>query len=417
MKSLVSLSAVTALGVSLGVYACSANDSPDLSFGNVGGSGSGSTTSSSSTGSTNTGSTTSTGSATSTGQGGMMVNTSKPLTDPDASCGADTQPAVLTPVYMVFIYDRSGSMGDDPNGTWANMASRWTPMKQGMIDFFQNSGTIGIKAQLKFFPANGDKTQTCHADYKTGAMVSLEAPQTLISLLDSTTPSGGTPTLPAVLGGIARAKQLMIDDPGSKAVVVLVTDGEPGIYNATLAAFEHDCAPTGFVPSTGIDPADVNNIPQIEIVLNAARNGTPAVTTYVVGIGEASLDSLTTLAAAGSKSEIPPIILDATASPEVTRAKLTSELKKIRTNQFVCEMPIPDTAKFDKTLVNVNFKHTDGTIQEFGRSDACAAANGWHFNNDTTPTKIVLCPDTCTSIQKDLTGQLQILLDCPTTIL
>ncbi len=411
MKSLTYLSAFTALGMSAAVYACSANDSADLGFPqSSGGSGAGSTTS---TGSTNTGSTT--GIFTNTNRGGStgIVTTTTATVDADAGCGAGDQPAELTPVYMVFMYDKSGSMGDDPKGQWQNLATRWTPMKQGMIDFFSNSGTIGIQASLEFFPANGDKVTTCHADYKTPAvaMTSLETPQSLIDALDRTVPGGGTPTLPAVMGGLAYAKQLMAAKPGSKAVLVLVTDGEPAIYVVDPATgqgvIETDCAPT-------TNPSNLTNtIADIVTVVNAAKqDANYPVPTYVIGIGEAQ-DDMSAIASAGGTRYIQ---LDATQPPETTRAKLTETLKSIRTTQFVCNMPIPDSATFRKDMVNVSFKHTSGAVESLGKSVSCTVP-GWYFDNEQNPTKIELCPATCSAIQQDLTGKLQIVLGCPTIIL
>ena len=42
-------------------------------------------------------------------------------------------------------------------------------------------------------------------------------------------PAGGTPTLPAVQGATEFARQTMTGHPGSRSVVVLFTDGQPGL--------------------------------------------------------------------------------------------------------------------------------------------------------------------------------------------
>lgn len=406
MKSLVFLSIGTALAVSCGVYACSNNEglAPSLNTPGAGGT----TATNTGVGSTpSIGSTTSTSNATGGKTGVINTGTGMP-DDPDAACGSGDQPAELTPVYMVFMYDKSGSMGDDPNGQWQNDATRWTPMKLGMTDFFTNSGTIGIQASLEFFPAPGDKTTTCHADYKTPTvpMTPLETPQALISALNTTKPGGGTPTLPAVMGGLAYAKQLMTNKPGSKAVLVLVTDGEPAIYNSATGQVETDCAPT-------TSPDLTNTIGTIVDVVSAAyRNTTASVLTYVIGIGEAQGDMAAIATAGGTEY----IAIDVTQGADATRKTLTEKLKKIRTTQFVCSMPIPESSDFRKDMVNVSFKHTNGTIDRLGKSAGCTAA-GWYFDNETTPTKIELCPAACTAIQSDLTGKLQVLLGCPTVIL
>lgn len=412
MKSLAFLSALTALGVSLSVYACSSNESTlDSLVADQGGSGN-------NTSSTATGSTASRGGSTSTNSsnkgGGINVGSSG-ITDPDAACGSSEQPAEMTPIYMLFIYDKSGSMGDDAVQNVYHRASRWEPLKAGMLDFFAKVGTTtggvapGVKASIKFFPAPGDKTQTCHADYRTSAssMIPLDAPQPLIDALNRAEPQGGTPTLPAVMGGIASAKKIMTDDVGSIAVVVLVTDGEPGIWNAETQTFDHDCAPTN------ADPSLQNDVDGIVSVVRAAYNGTPKVSTYVIGIGDAT-DAMGDIATAGGTEYL---LLDADSPAETTRKAFSDKLNSIRTTAIPCTMSIPKTADFRKDLVNVNFKHSDGKPAEsIGKSAACSAA-GWYFDNESSPTKIQLCPAACSTIQKDQGGSLQILLGCPTLIL
>ncbi len=322
------------------------------------------------------------------------------------ACGIAIVPSGLTPLYMVFIYDKSGSMGDSPSASWQNSATRWAPMKAGMIDFFAHNATIGIQASLEFFPAPGDLATTCHADYKTPAVpiTPLETPSPLISALESATPGGGTPTLPAVMGGLAYAKQLMANDPGSKAVVVLVTDGEPAVYDPTTGTIETNCAPAN-------NPAGLTNtIADIVSVVSAANHAasTP-VSTYVIGIGEAQGD-LAAIASAGGTQYVQ---LDATQPPETTRTRLTQALDGIRTSQFQCSLQLPTSISFQKDGLNVSFKHGNGTVDDLVQAPSCATP-GWYYDNAAAPTKVMFCPLTCSAIQSDATGSFQLEFGCPT---
>lgn len=418
MKSLKLLSSVTALLTASVVYACSTSDGGGFST-PEGSGGTNSTNSTEAFGSTpNTGSSTSSGSSKGTGTSskglGSSINIDK-AKDPDADvCAAADQPAELTPVYMVFIYDTSGSMGDDPKTGLMNKASRWDPMKNGMIDFFTNSGTIGIKASLEYFPAPGDKTQTCHHDYKSPVvpMTSLEKPDALISSLENRETKGGTPTLPAVMGGIAYARELMAKDVGSRAVVVLVTDGEPAIYNSTTGQTETDCVPAGSEGTIMSDGQPLSNtISHIAEVVGNAYAEDPPIQTYVIGIGEAQAD----MAAIAAKGGTEFIQLNASEDPEVTRNKLTTSLQSIRTTQFQCTMPIPKTPDYDSSLVNVKFKHSSGDVETFRKSAGCPTKAGWDFAKDGD--HITLCEDTCAAIQADPDGKMQIQLGCKTLIL
>lgn len=38
--------------------------------------------------------------------------------------------------------------------------------------------------------------------------------------------------------------------------------------------------------------------------------------------------------------------------------------------------------------------------------------NAWYYDNNTSPTHIVLCPDTCASIGSVETGKIDLLLGC-----
>lgn len=323
-------------------------------------------------------------------------------------CAEATQEAELTPIYLAFVYDKSGSMGDDPNGLWKNLNLRWNPMKQGMGDFFTNARVTGVQASLVFFPAAGDKAGTCGANYAAPMvpMTPLIQPAALVAALEATSPSGGTPTLPAVMGGLSYLSGIVARNPSAKASLVLVTDGEPAIYNSDTGQIETDCAPTG--------SALTNTIADISTVVAAAHAATPPVSTYVIGVGTGnSLASLASIAAAGG-TEL--ILIDPVDAAQ-TRARITAELEAIRVRQFSCEMPVPNPPA-GRTLsyghVNVEFSHSSGNTTQFVRSDQCQTA-GWHYDA-TPPTRIVLCPEACELVQADTTGQIQVVLGCATVV-
>jgi hypothetical protein len=59
---------------------------------------------------------------------------------------------------------------------------------------------------------------------------------------------------------------------------------------------------------------------------------------------------------------------------------------------------------FDKEKVNVDFTSNKGVKQQVYRVDSidkCTSTNalGWYYDDNTTPTKILLCPGACSSIQ------------------
>jgi hypothetical protein len=328
------------------------------------------------------------------------------------ACAAKTQGSHITQVNLVFIYDKSGSMGDDTNADpprWQNMDLRWNPAKEAMETFFQNPGAPEVYASLKFFPNAGDYDTTCTVSKYERPDVqrtSLATPDNLISALERTTPSGGTPTLPALMGSINYATKLMTDYPGSKSIVIMVTDGEPVVVDSTGAERTDNC-PTG----------SENVIDNIAAVAQAAYNRPPgeSIPTYVIGIGEA-LDNLGAIASAGGTN----LILIEGSSNEDTKNRLLEALKGIQVESIECDMSVPVPEKgetLDFAKVNVNFVHSDAaaTVEQLYKNDECSGA-GWHYDNPSDPTKIMLCPETCTAVQSDVKGYLEVELGCDTRI-
>ena len=331
------------------------------------------------------------------------------------ACAAKIQGSHITQVNLVFIYDKSGSMGDDTKTDaegyprWQNMDLRWNPAKEAMETFFQNPGAPEIYASIKFFPANGDYDATCSVSKYQRPDVQLTAlskPDALISALERTTPGGGTPTLPALMGAIEYANTLMTENPGSKSIIIMVTDGEPVVVDSTGAERTDNC-PEG----------NENTIDSIAAVAQAAYNrpADESIPTYVIGIGEA-LDNLGAIASAGGTE----LILIEGSSGEETKARLLEALQGIQVESIDCDMSVP-VPEADETIdfakVNFSFVHSDGTVEPLGRNDACSSAGGWRYDNPTAPTKIMLCESTCTAVQNDVKGHLEVELGCDTRII
>jgi hypothetical protein len=318
----------------------------------------------------------------------------------------DTENAELSPVNIVFVYDKSGSMGNPDDGF--DPAARWDPMRAGMLAFFSDPNSSSISAALSFFPVNGDLDAACTGPYDSPLSaspqgLSLTALNTedgraaFVSLLTNTIPRGGTPTLPALQGGVRLAQKIASDTPGAKTVVVLVTDGEPGFF--VDGAVQPGCTD--------------NDVTHVAEVAAGALAGTPSIPTYVVGIGP-SLDSLHAIALAGGTSQA-TIMSD--SDPAATSATFHQTLAAIRTETFSCDFPMPAPPPgqtFDS--VNVLFRGSAGTEETIPRNDTCAPGGGWHYDVTTAPTKIILCEDSCAQIQTDTDGQLGVVFGCATVV-
>jgi hypothetical protein len=109
----------------------------------------------------------------------------------------------------------------------------------------------------------------------------------------------------------------------------------------------------------------------------------------------------------GGKSAWTPFF-DAIATAVAKTAKLACEL----------ELPVPSTGTLDPSAVNV--KIADVLIPKVANAAACGTSVAWYYDNDLTPTKVILCPAACdaanASVGVDKPGKIEVLFGCKTVI-
>ncbi len=331
----------------------------------------------------------------------------------EESCAAAEANAELTPIYMVFMYDTSGSMGDqqwfDAEGNLINeqynREQRWEPVKEGMIAFFNDPGSTNLYASLEYFPATGNLQATCSANYASPAvpLTPLNTAQSLIDSLNRKEPAGGTPTLPALRGAVEYARELKQREPNAHVVVVLVTDGEPAMYEGEQVVEE---CPAG--------DSLLNTVDGVAAIARAAYQGNPSIEVHVIGVGD-SVDALDAIATAGGTN----LVLISATDPAATSAQLKDTLKAIQVAKFSCDMEIPAPTGLDDVdynLVNVDFVHGDASVEPFSKNVGCSGGTGWQYDDDENPTMIQICPSTCNTLQLDPAGQLSVQFGCQTRI-
>lgn len=171
---------------------------------------------------------------------------------------------------MIIVLDQSGSM----NGAY------WDAVKIGLSEYFVDPSSSGIGVGMNFFPVDGAVDQCDEHEYSPlqvpfGELTTYAA--TLINALGNHTPSGLTPTYPALHGSAIVATQLKDANPEEEVIIILITDGDPsGACN--------------------------NNIAQIASLASSAFNYN-GVRTYVVGIQGATVSSLNAIATAGGTGQ------------------------------------------------------------------------------------------------------------------
>jgi hypothetical protein len=397
-------------------------------------SGSGGATSQGSGGSGGAGTTSSSGTQTTSGTGADDIgfdagqtSSSSGGVDLDAGCAGEATKAVLLPLDMFIMLDRSGSMLEPVAGG----GTKWDAIKAALQTFLTQPGlaTSGISVGIQYFgqpaskacPAScnsdadcglygpcsakhtctscGNATSSCFASDYAKADVDiapLHNPQIidLLTSIQAQNPDTNTPTSAALQGALDYCTAWAQDPARANHVVVNVfaTDGEPS-----------ECV---------MDQSTINGIAA------AAANANPKILTFVIGVGSA-LTKLDGIAAAGGTAKA--FLLD-TANPNV-QSEFLAALNAIRGTALGCTYKIPqnDGGMVDLNKVNVEYTPGNGGASEqfpkYQDAAHCpATGDGWYYDDNGNPTQILLCKNTCSKVGKDTMGAVNIVVGCQTKL-
>jgi hypothetical protein len=310
---------------------------------------------------------------------GTATNPTQPVDF--TKCATETVAAQAKPVYLVFLFDESGSM---------NFEGKWPAAKAASRAFFESPDSAGVSASMSFFPffpPSSPNDYSCDAaDYQTPALPMSSLPnQGFGGALDGQTPNGATPTYVALNGAINYAQSVRAGQgQDGTTAIVLVTDGLP----------DSECA--------GNSIEEVN-----ALAASVAKQG---LLTYVIGVGK-QLTRLHEIATNGGTNNA--FIVD-TQNPDQIQHDLLAAMTSIRF-QLACDygLPAPPPGQdFDRDLVNVQYK-VDGKTNTFVNSQSCADPNGWRYDNPSDPKRILLCGSSCQAV-KAKPGEVDILFGCQT---
>jgi hypothetical protein len=314
-----------------------------------------------------------TGSGTIGGNG----NGAKPENGDLAACATQSATAEARPVYLVFMFDKSGSMVQ-------NGSPKWSSSKAATKAFFESTQSKGISASLTFFPNNSNAS--CDVgDYDTPKVAMAALPSAAFGQqLDAQNPDGSTPTRPALEGAISYAQQVAAGQgKDGKVAVVLVTDGIPQGCN--------------------------NN--SISDVKNLAAGVAATIPTYVIGVGS-ELSSLNDIAVGGGTKSA---LVVNTSNPAQIQADFTKAIEQIKASALTCDYKIPTAPAgetFDRSKVNVQHI-TSAATDTLSYNQACTGGTGWKYDDENNPTRILLCDGSCDGV-KAKAGKVDILFGCAT---
>ena len=337
------------------------------------------TTSSTSSSSTSQGG--SSGNGGTGGTGGINVDLDGGPDDGGPACTSTSVAAERIQLDIVFLIDQSGSMS----------GPKWIGTTNGLTTFFKDPASANIGAGLVYFPNH--KASTCvPEDYQTLDVPINTLPVNAFPLTNSMpadATGSSTPTYGALKGALMAATAYQDAHPTHKVILVLATDGDPNACGATT-------------------------IDNIADMAKDARsyNG---VLTYVIGVSGSVIANLNKIAAAGGT----------TAAYDITSdiSQFTAKMAEIRSAALGCEFEIPPPPNNQQIDTNkVNFSYTPkgvGMSKLLLRADDLADCNskpGWFYDNNIAPTKMLLCPATCATVQADSNAKISVLFGCKSQV-
>jgi hypothetical protein len=291
----------------------------------------------------------------------------------EEACTGVGYEAEAIPVDMFIMMDRSVSMLYElPSGQ-----TRWEALRDAVQDFVNADAAREIGAGIGFFSLSGvgNNAKDCDPDDYADPVVSIaplgEVGDELVEAIEDTTPGGLTPTVPALKGAIEYARGWAEDHPGRATIVVLVTDGYPTQCSS---------APE-----------------EVSAAAEAGYEGDPSIRTYIIGVGDVAKFNLDAYARAGGSQKA--FIAD---DDDVSGA-FVDALLNITNSKLACEYQIPEVEanmQVDPEKVQVVYTPATGDAEEVprvsGLGDCASAKNGgWYYDNAKNPTKITVCPCTC----------------------
>lgn len=334
--------------------------------------------------------TTSTGGSLFTSGGGGAGGEIPDAGPPDNNCGYSTVSADTHPVTIYLLVDKSTSMA----------GFKWDAAIAGLGAFVSDPGSDGIAVGLRFFPRPVDNTPSCDQKaYQIPEVAFADLPgnaQAIKDALAAASPDGfNTPVYPALGGGILAGIDIALNDPNRRTAVILVTDGKP-VGPAPLCS--------------GVNPEDPAVIEQLA---TTGANYNPPVPTYVIGLPGVDQTFANGVAAAGGTGEA---ILVSNVNVE---AQFKQALDKIRGQALPCDYAIPKKVadgEFEVTEVNVILTYSGQDPAFVPQVSSCGPKGGWYYDPPSNPTKIILCPTTCSSLHDDFDAKIEIALGCETII-
>jgi hypothetical protein len=302
------------------------------------------------------------------------------------TCAANAQRVALVPLDMGLGVDTSYSMDFD---------DKWPQVRDALNVFARNPNYANMGVALQFFPVR----QQCNVTQYGAPIVPMQVLPGVEPAFSSAVAAqrmfGGTPLVQVMQGMIAYMRGWSKAHTDRKPVLVLATDGIP----------DDTCS------ASNIDP--VNSLPNALALAKDAYEGDPSIPVFVIGVGE-ELTALNAIAQAGGTESAAVI-----ATTGNVTEKFLAALDNIRRSALACDyaIPPPSSGEIDYDAVNVTFREGSAKTETFyyvGTADDCqlSASGAWYYDDANSPTKVVLCPQTCERVSAASDGKMAVAFGC-----
>lgn len=381
--------------------------------------------------------TTATTGSTTTGEGGGIdlpdAGQDGPDVTPDSACASSVQEATTTqlPVDIVWMVDNSASMQPaiaqvtvGLNDFAALIAGKNLDYRVIMLSLRSKTSPVVIGGSNRYPvcippPLAGD-ADCGDGDRFFQSSVDIRSTQPLEQFLGTLGQTDGYQQGQAK-GGEPWADKLR---PEATKTIVVVTDD-----NARLSPTDFEAFPGGQNP--------FNSLTLPPGILDPSWNGLfkDYVFSGIYGWGSNNDPSVTCMYSDGTKPPSSgPTYTTLVQKTGGVRAKLCDASAAwgpffdavaqavIETSKLSCELSIPEPqdGELDPAAVNVQLVSSGvpTPLYKVSGAAACGPDGGWYYDDDASPTKVLLCPASCDAAQAAVgpgkTGKIEVLFGCAT---
>lgn len=294
-------------------------------------------------------------------------------------CVATNKKAEPTPLDIVFLLDWSSSM----------QGESWEVTKSTLQSFFTEPTSVGLGVGMVYNPTTKPFAEFCDEEsYKVLDVPIAPLPGNTFALTNSMPANAvgpGTPLYASLRGSLKAATAHQDANPTHKVILVMTGDGAFNLCGA-----------------------------EIDDVAESARSALDynGVRTYVIAVQSTFyiLENLEKIADAGGTS----VVYNAQDIGE-----FSAKVAEIRAAALGCDFEIPPPPSGESFVPDeTNFTYTPGgedapiTLPRADNLEDCGEEPGWYFDNNVLPTKIIVCPASCTTIQNDTEAEVAAAFGC-----